>query len=151
MRRILYCAPRHNSDPTPKPLNVIAQLRVFIAIQGLFVLSGSVRMDNFSLQSLAVPAVLCFIVFLSYSSQYLFVSIEPRPLTGQEYAIFNTLIACLLISYFRTIRTDAGRVPPGWGTESSSSESAGHPKLRWCRRCVAFKPPRSHHCKACQR
>lgn len=111
-------------------------------------------MDNFDLYSLAVPGVLCFIVFLSYSSQYLFLSIDPRPLTGKESAIFNTLIACLLISYFRTIRTDAGRVPPEWGTEKQSAEPVGQPskpKQRWCRRCEAFKPPRSHHCKACQR
>ena len=135
-------------------VNIFAQLLVFIAIQSLFILYGFVRMDSFDLYSLAVPGVLCFIVFLSYTSQYLFLSIDPRPLTVKESAIFNTLIACLLISYFRAIRTDAGRVPPGWGTENPSPESAEQPfqpKQRWCRRCEAFKPPRSHHCKACQR
>jgi len=104
-----------------------------------------------SLKALAVPAVLCLISFLAFSSQYLFLSIDPRPLNSKEYLVFNLLISCLLICYFRAIRTDPGRIPPTWGSEESTSTSVVKPRSRWCRKCDAYKPPRAHHCKVCGR
>ena len=107
-----------------------------------------------SLNALAVPAVLCLISFLAFSSQYLFLSIDPRPLDTKEYFVFNLLIACLLICYFRAIRTDPGRVPPAWGSEGPASTAVNgvvKPRQRWCRKCDSYKPPRAHHCKVCGR
>jgi len=104
-----------------------------------------------SLNALAIPAVLCLISFLAFSSQYLFISIDPRPLSSKEYLVFNLLISCLLISYFQAIRTDPGHVPSAWGSEESDLTSVVKPRQRWCRKCNAYKPPRAHHCKVCGR
>ena len=107
-------------------------------------------MKLLSLNALAVPLVLCLISFLAFSSQYLFLCIDPRPLNSKEYLVFNLLISCLLICYFRSIQTDPGRTPPAWGSEESAS-TAAKPRQRWCRKCNAYKPPRAHHCKVCGR
>ncbi|KAF2836221.1 zf-DHHC-domain-containing protein [Patellaria atrata CBS 101060] len=113
-----------------------------------------------SLSSIAVPSVLLLIFFLSYSSQYLFLSLEPGPLKKHELIRFNVLLICLHICYLRSWFTDPGRVPKSWkpATKSSKkSDSAGNyiisskPRQRWCGKCNAGKPPRAHHCKVCQR
>lgn len=107
-----------------------------------------------SLNTIAVPTVLCLISFLAFSSQYLFLYIDPRPLNSKEYLTFNLLISCLLICYFRAIRTDPGRVPPVRDSEESASTAINgvvKPRQRWCRKCDAYKPPRAHHCKICGR
>ncbi|KAF2456870.1 Palmitoyltransferase [Lineolata rhizophorae] len=108
----------------------------------------------------AVPAVLSLISFLSFSSQYLILQLDPGPLDYRQTLIFNSLIACLLISYARACVTDPGRIPEDWldqfvsNGESKSDESrqrASKLRRRWCSKCNIYKPPRAHHCKSCQR
>jgi palmitoyltransferase len=108
----------------------------------------------FSASSLSIPAVLCLICFLSFPSQYLLHGLGPRPLDRSESIFFNCNIALLLVSYWRSIRADPGRVP----LEKDAEEPADTPdgrllaaKRRWCRVCVGPKPPRAHHCKVCKR
>ncbi|KAB8606241.1 hypothetical protein FH972_025871 [Carpinus fangiana] len=96
------------------------------------------------LEQLYVPGVLLLISFLSFSSQLLFVYVEPGPLTTRQYIVFNSLIACLLICYARACLTDPGKIPTQW-------IPAAHDQKRWCRKCEAYKPPRAHHCKECAR
>ena len=116
-----------------------------------------IRMGNFSPTFLAIPSVLILISFLSYSSQILFVYIDPYPLTRKEYFVFNVLILCLLTSYIRACVTSPGRIPEDWEQIISKSQELGnHNKIqsqkeRWCRKCNATKPPRTHHCKTCGR
>ncbi|KAF2858778.1 zf-DHHC-domain-containing protein [Piedraia hortae CBS 480.64] len=123
-------------------------------------------------QRIALPACLLIIVFLVVSSQWLFVYIEPGPLTTREFLIFNTINACVLICYARTCLTDPGRVPQSYGRRNSTTSSdevthrnsdpaqrrsetqmlgSSNAPRRWCRKCSAWKPPRAHHCRTCQR
>ena len=111
------------------------------------------------MQRLALPAVSSLIAFLAYTSQWLFHRIEPGPLSPGEAYIFNALVACIFICYWRTCLTDPGTIPKDWhesisGQESDAKQTASKAAAqsnRWCRRCEAFKPPRAHHCKTCKR
>lgn len=113
-------------------------------------------MVNASLAKLAVPAVVLLIALLSYTSQYLFYIIEPGPLNSRQTKIFNLLVICLWISYARACTTSPGSVPKNWSPDSNaedepSSEGKVQTRQRYCRKCDALKPPRSHHCKICKR
>ena len=111
--------------------------------------------------SLAVPAVLLLISFLAYSSQWLFLYLEPCPLGKRQTIIFNALLVCLLISYARVCRVDPGHIPKtsyglnGAAAKAQQPADAGAPggkgRQRWCRKCEAVKPSRTHHCKVCKR
>ncbi|CAN0841901.1 Probable protein S-acyltransferase 14 [Linum grandiflorum] len=79
----------------------------------------------------------------------------------------------LVWSYFSTIVTEPGGVPPNWrpatdeesgvadplvGTENDAAAAAAvfglnqdNQKARFCRKCNQFKPPRCHHCSVCRR
>jgi palmitoyltransferase len=105
---------------------------------------------RYSLGYLAVPAVLSLIFFLSFSSQWLFSKTEPGPLNTKEYVAFNSLIVVLLICYARAVLTDPGHVPADW-KPSEDVKGTSLARQRWCRKCKAFKPPRAHHCKICNR
>ena len=115
-------------------------------------------MDYPALQRLAPPGVTALVAFLAYSSQYLFCYIEPGSLRKGDAYIFNALVGCLLICYWRTCFTDPGRISQDWwerlrlstGNESETDEQAPQ-RQRWCRKCETFKPPRAHHCKTCKR
>jgi palmitoyltransferase len=81
----------------------------------------------------------------------------------------------LLWSYFTTVLTDPGGVPPNWrpsideesgdadplvglgyeGTDLALNQPAtfgepANPQLRVCRKCNQCKPPRCHHCSVCE-
>ncbi|KPI44941.1 Palmitoyltransferase pfa4 [Cyphellophora attinorum] len=111
------------------------------------------KYDNPWIAKLAIPGVSGLIAFLSYSSQYLFQYLEPGPLTRKQTYIFNTLVACIWISYGRTCLTDPGHVPEYWSRArlEDDNEHDQHQRSRYCRKCDAPKPPRSHHCKVCKR
>ncbi|KAI5366005.1 putative palmitoyltransferase, DHHC domain, palmitoyltransferase PFA4 [Septoria linicola] len=116
-------------------------------------------MDSPLVQRMALPGVSALVAFLAYTSQWLFQHIEPGPLTKREAYIFNGLVACIFICYWRTCLTDPGHIPQDWhdtikeaGSEAQQTASkAAAQSNRWCRRCEAFKPPRAHHCKTCKR
>ncbi|KAJ6962608.1 protein S-acyltransferase 14 isoform X1 [Populus alba x Populus x berolinensis] len=90
--------------------------------------------------------------------------------------LFHSLLVMLLWSYFTTVLTDPGGVPPNWrpsideesgdadplvglaheGTGLDLNQSAmlgepANPRTRVCRKCNWFKPPRCHHCSVCRR
>ena len=120
------------------------------------ILQIAVTMDMPGLQRLAPPGVTCLVTFLAFSSQWLFSSIEPGPLRKGDAYIFNGLVTCLLICYWRSCITDPGRIPRDWheklGTKSEiTGINDASKRHRWCRRCEALKPPRAHHCKVCKR
>lgn len=104
------------------------------------------------LTRLALPAVVGLIAFLSYGSQILFIYIEPGLLGQRQAFFFNAAVVGTWICYLRACFTDPGRVPSEWKPDAvvaDQQELARKP--RWCRKCNAFKPPRAHHCKTCQR
>lgn len=109
-------------------------------------------MEMPALQRLAPPAVTSLVAFLAFSSQWLFCYVEPGPLRKGDAYIFNGLVASLLIAYWRTCYTDPGRIPHNWHETIYEKEDAlAAQRLRWCRKCEAYKPPRAHHCKVCKR
>ncbi|KZZ92008.1 Zinc finger, DHHC-type, palmitoyltransferase [Ascosphaera apis ARSEF 7405] len=110
-----------------------------------------------NLLKVAVPAVSLLIAFLAYSSQILFLYIAPHPLTRDQTIKLNLLVACIWVSYYKACTTDPGNVPPDWMNSeplpkrSGSHGMTGTDRLRWCRKCNLFKPPRTHHCKTCNK
>lgn len=109
------------------------------------------------LHRLAPPVATLFVCFLAYTSQWLFHYIEPGPLRKGDAYLFNALVVCLFVSYYRTCNLDPGRIPYAWDEKllaSSTDETDKHQgplRQRWCRKCEAYKPPRAHHCKTCER
>ncbi len=82
-------------------------------------------------------------------------------------------LAMLLWCYFAVVFTDPGRVPQGWRPSSSEDDlevqslpldqtpetmtiavsvpnMAQSGRIRYCRKCSQYKPPRSHHCSVCK-
>ncbi|CAK7562933.1 MAG: Palmitoyltransferase [Sporothrix epigloea] len=60
----------------------------------------------------AIPAAISVIVFLGYSSQWLFntaTSLNPGPLSTAESVVFNTLLGCMWWSYLRACTVNPGR------------------------------------------
>lgn len=73
-----------------------------------------------------------------------------------------TLSATYALScYVLAVVTDPGRVPYQWAPcdyggggapgEGEEVKRKGSNQRRFCSKCHAFKPPRSHHCRRCQR
>ncbi|KAK5021991.1 Palmitoyltransferase [Exophiala sideris] len=113
-------------------------------------------MDDKTLAKLAVPAVVLLVAFLSYSSQLLCYGIDPGPLDRRRSLVFNVLVVCIWVSYARACATDPGRVPADWQPNEAEQASKGVAqsviaRQRYCRKCEAVKPPRSHHCRVCGR
>lgn len=112
-----------------------------------------------ALEDLAIPAVCSLILFLAYTSQYLFYYIDPGPLTRDQVICFNILVFAIWVCYDSACTVDPGR--RGWvrkvvdSEESEDEDDEGEGKLkkgkRWCKKCDAVKPPRAHHCKKCER
>lgn len=108
----------------------------------------------FEFRKLAVPASCLVILFFGYSPQVLFYYLEPGPLTRKESIIFNCLVGCIWWTYERSCRVDPGRLPKALKAEESDGQLdqvREKGAKRMCRKCHAVKPPRSHHCKQCQR
>ncbi|KXN88865.1 Palmitoyltransferase PFA4 [Leucoagaricus sp. SymC.cos] len=107
---------------------------------------------------LFVNFVLCLICFIVYSSQIFVV----WPWYGNELSVelltllapFNFFVVLLLWNYYLCVNTDPGTVPDTWRPDTHSDgfevkKLTGAP--RYCRMCQKYKPPRSHHCRQCNR
>jgi len=114
-------------------------------------------MLNPAYSRIAVAGTICLITFLAYVSQIwlLYGHLEQR-----QTIIFNTLVACIWITYIRAIYTDPGTVPQKWeppvvSDDTVSMDSKGNiwstAASKWCKKCSNWKPQRAHHCKTCQR
>ncbi|CCX30366.1 Similar to Palmitoyltransferase pfa4; acc. no. Q4WC37 [Pyronema omphalodes CBS 100304] len=120
-------------------------------------------MLDHSLSRVAVASVVTTICILSYPSQLFLLS---KFFTPTQHVFFNALIACIWVTYARTILTDPGSPPKsekggGTGYEGMDAEE-GRARFekrrliasytgRWCKRCERYKPPRCHHCKTCKK
>jgi palmitoyltransferase len=103
--------------------------------------------DSAITQQIAVPAVCLLISFLGYYSQYAFRNgtVSPGPPSRSETILFNTLLAMLWYTYYKTVTVDPGRYE---FKEAVIEQKEG---VRWCNKCAAPKPPRAHHCRHCER
>src|SRR5687767_265367 len=94
------------------------------------------------IQVIAVPAVCLLIAFLGYGSQLVFQSttLDPGPPSRTETIVFNSLLLVLWYTYYKAVTVDPGRY-----VFPEVVEAEG----RWCKKCSAPKPLRSHHCRHC--
>ncbi|PKA53111.1 putative S-acyltransferase [Apostasia shenzhenica] len=140
------------------------------ALRGL----GSVMI----LMVLGVVGVTYYAVVVNNYGPALFAAESMDSLTAfTVLLLFHGLLVMLLWSYFSVVLTDPGGVPLNWrpvvedeeageamplaNSEFSSQilnmqQSAvisdpGDPRIRFCRKCNQFKPPRCHHCSVCGR
>jgi len=112
-----------------------------------------------TIEAFAIPSVSVLIIFLSYSSQFLFHFVEPGPLSRDETLWFNCFVLGIWWCYYLACTTDPG--PKGWvgkaitkdneGEEGESEEAQLKERIRWCKKCDAPKPARAHHCRQCGR
>ncbi|KAI9789476.1 MAG: Palmitoyltransferase [Peltula sp. TS41687] len=99
---------------------------------------------------LFIPGVSLLIVFLAYSSQHLFLQLEPV-LEPRSQVKFNLLVLCIWICYYRACFTDPGRIPKDWTAhaaarvngEATNKDEVVARSRRWCRKCI---PKMDHHC-----
>ncbi|KAK3300184.1 DHHC palmitoyltransferase-domain-containing protein [Chaetomium fimeti] len=121
------------------------------------------------LHVLYIPAVCALIAFQGYFSQYLFSAdpeLAPGPLTRRESLTFNTLLACVWVTYYFACTVDPGRYhfPPSSTKTTTTTSSPTDPDLlrptststtpptrRHCKKCAHPKPLRAHHCRHCNR
>jgi palmitoyltransferase len=111
-----------------------------------------------AIEDLAIPAVSILIIFLAYTSQFLFYHIEPGPLSRKEATWFNIFVLGIWWCYYWACTVDPGR--KGWVEKFAVKGEEGNENgeglkmqkgMRWCKKCEAIKPPRAHHCKKCGR
>lgn len=121
-----------------------------------FAFNMAFRLHVPSIEQLAIPGVSILILFLAYTSQYLFYYIEPGPLTKIQALWLNGFVLGIWWCYDRACTVDPG--PRGWvrrvglsGDEDDGEDVILNKGKRWCRKCKAVKPPRAHHCKQCDR
>lgn len=107
---------------------------------------------------LAVASSTLLIATLAYASQLLLLS--PH-LSRAQTIFFNTLVACVWISYYRSITTHPGAPPQDWAPPAHDGEDAeegrgraGERRLvvgtaKWCKKCMGYRPVRAHHCRTC--
>lgn len=96
----------------------------------------------------AISGSSCLIALLAYGSQVLFHFIDPGPLEGQQLYTFNVLVGCVWICYFQACFVDPGTIPKTWKLKDPGQKPN---PARWCKKCDAPKPPRTHHCKTCKK
>jgi palmitoyltransferase len=110
-----------------------------------------------SIEDLAIPGVSILILFLAYTSQYLFYYIEPGPLSRNQAIWFNIFVLAIWVCYDRACFVDPG--PKGWvarvgldeGENEDDTVDQETRRKRWCKKCDTVKPSRAHHCKKCGR
>ena len=72
----------------------------------------------------------------------------PLDVLGQvNLCVYLTHIPLIVYSFLKALVVGPGFVPFGWRPKSSQDEMF----LQFCLQCNGFKPPRSHHCRKCQR
>ncbi|KAI3507409.1 hypothetical protein L1887_22394 [Cichorium endivia] len=100
------------------------------------------------------------IVYIYFSTIFVFVEqwFGLRSSPGIMNTVVFTAVAIMCIrNYLVAMFTDPGRVPPSFAPDIEDSEHPIHEikrkggDLRYCQKCLLYKPPRSHHCRICKR
>ncbi|KAI8619968.1 DHHC palmitoyltransferase-domain-containing protein [Chytriomyces sp. MP71] len=118
-----------------------------------------------SLDLACVAATLFLITMVPLTSQ-LFVLIPwlswKHGLLSREGVLlllpFNVGVLSIWANYYLACATDPGKVPHGYHPNDpkynqgfTERKKSARVSLRFCRKCNAFKPPRTHHCSECRR
>merc|ERR1712014_380507 len=61
--------------------------------------------------------------------------------------VYHFFFLNLLASFYQSIVTDPGLVPPNWGFYMGDETK----RRRYCKMCNVWKPDRTHHCSICNR
>ncbi|KAI8987153.1 DHHC palmitoyltransferase-domain-containing protein [Pilobolus umbonatus] len=107
-----------------------------------------------------VVSVVIIISIIAFSSQiFLFFPAYD----GWSYASFitlgplNLLVGMVYYNYYLAVVTDPGKIPSYWEPPASivsnikENLAEGITGPRFCKACTVYKPPRSHHCRYCNR
>ncbi|KAL1923655.1 uncharacterized protein VTP21DRAFT_8635 [Calcarisporiella thermophila] len=113
---------------------------------------------GFDFGRLIVVGVTILIAFIAYTSQ-IFIFWRFLGGWGRDalYILgpFNIIVLMIFWNYYLACVTDPGRPPKGWKPAKVEEESNAPLKmkrrLRFCKNCNVFKPPRTHHCSSCRR
>jgi hypothetical protein len=113
-------------------------------------------MPSFTIQQCAIPAVTFLIGLIAYPSLWLLRRLGPHPLTKQQTIILHVYAVVIVYCYYKACFTDPGKIPKDWvpkqnETPKGKDSQDERQRQRWCRKCQAYKPPRAHHCKTCER
>ena len=118
-----------------------------------------------ALGSLMVLIVL-FVVALTYYATVIVVYWPMARAGGEGAALargalvaYHAVVFMLLWSYFACVLTEPGGVPKGWTPHPEDPEEAAaeakksnsEKRRRFCKKCSAWKPQRTHHCSVCKR
>ncbi|EFJ04865.1 hypothetical protein SELMODRAFT_449300 [Selaginella moellendorffii] len=128
---------------------------------------------------LAVVSVSYYAIVVANYGPDLFKAGYHAPVAALVIVAFHLLLAMVLWCYFAVVFTDPGSVPSDWKPASANedmeaqntllsslpansaavltapttqmSTSLDSSRMRFCRKCCQFKPPRCHHCSVCGR
>lgn len=103
-----------------------------------------------------------FLLFYLFTSSIVSIVIPSILISSKSYgAMVYLALACFLwlmtlVCYSFSAFTGPGQVPAWYrelyGTRSGVDAHRDMPlRPRWCKKCMASKPPRAHHCKSCNR
>ncbi|KAL7746777.1 Palmitoyltransferase [Sorochytrium milnesiophthora] len=80
---------------------------------------------------------------------------QPSSALAALLVVFDASVVLLWISYYKACTTDPGTVPKDWVPPEDANAvvemKKSTNKPRYCRTCICYKPPRSHHCSTCGR
>jgi hypothetical protein len=95
--------------------------------------------------------IMSFLVWflISYSSLTVTWLAQSHSIPTLVYVPYIVLSSLALATHAKTTLTDPGAVPPS--AVPTERQRATHSKLSMCSQCQTFKPPKSHHCRICNR
>ncbi|KAG9157857.1 hypothetical protein Leryth_000044 [Lithospermum erythrorhizon] len=117
-------------------------------------------MSSRSKLSIHIIVVTTSIIYIYFSTILVFIDqwfgLQTSP--GLLNAVIFTFIAIMCVfNYRRAIITDPGRVPNSYSPDIEDAQNPIHEikrkggDLRFCQKCSHPKPPRTHHCRVCNR
>eukprot|EP01102_Stenamoeba_stenopodia_P017650 TRINITY_DN6364_c0_g1_i1.p1 TRINITY_DN6364_c0_g1~~TRINITY_DN6364_c0_g1_i1.p1 ORF type:complete len:401 (-),score=19.19 TRINITY_DN6364_c0_g1_i1:157-1359(-) len=104
----------------------------------------------------AFQVVVICLIFSQYGIYVNFVLL-PMGLTSWSLVhmiVSGTSVSLLLYSYYKSCLTNPGEVPSEWKpttTDPLADSTSQEEGWRYCTKCSNYKPPRAHHCRACNR